>query len=74
MLKYFRIWPQKAPQAFGLLQTPTIAAAIGTAIDEGISIGNTRISLGGFYDAILKVSGVKQEDIANLEMAASAAC
>jgi hypothetical protein len=62
----------KSPQAFGLLQTPTIAAAIGTAIDEGISIGNTRISLGGFYDAILKVSGVKQEDIANLEMAASA--
>ena len=63
---------RKSPQVFGLLQTPTVAAAIGTAIDEGISIGNTRISLGGFYDALLKVSGVKQEDIANLEIAASA--
>lgn len=63
----------KSPRVFGLLQTPTVASAIGTLIDEGISIGNTRISLGGFQDFLLKSTpGITQEDIKNLELAASA--
>lgn len=64
---------RKSPRVFGLLQTPTVASAIGTLIDEGISVGNTRISLGGFQDALMKsMPGITQEDIKNLELAASA--
>lgn len=62
----------RSPRVFGLLQTDGVASAIATLIEGGISVGNTRISLGGFQDALLKMSGVSKEDITSLELAASA--
>lgn len=40
------------PQAFGVFEKPGVVAAFATLIDEGLSLGTTRVNMAGFRRAI----------------------
>jgi hypothetical protein len=40
------------PQAFGVFEKPGVMAAFATLIDEGLSLGTTRVNLAGFRRAV----------------------
>ena len=40
------------PQAFGVFEKPGVMAAFATLIDEGLSLGTTRVNMGGFRRAV----------------------
>lgn len=57
----------RSPEVFGVFEKPTVVAALGRLIDEGITVGATRINLAGFRPAVtqalLAMSPTQQQAI-----------
>lgn len=50
------------PQVFGVFERPNLAAAFATLVDEGLSLGTTRVSMAGFRRAVTQaMPGMSQD-------------
>jgi len=56
------------PEVFGVFEQPGIAAAFATLIDEGLSVGTTRVNMGGFRKAVTQVQPRMSQDALNALM------
>jgi hypothetical protein len=62
---------KKNPQAFGIFARPTLMAAIGKAVNEGLRVGTTQIALGDFEGVIRQMMpGMTQQQLDAVMMAA----
>jgi hypothetical protein len=56
------------PEVFGVFEQPGIAAAFATLIDEGLSVGTTRVNMGGFRKAVTQAAPRMSQDALNALM------
>lgn len=50
------------PQVFGVFERPNLAAAFATLVDEGLSLGTTRVNMAGFRRAVTQaMPGMTQD-------------
>lgn len=62
---------KKNPQAFGIFARPTLMAAIGKAVNEGLRVGTTQVALGDFEGVIRQMMpGMTQQQLDAVMMAA----
>lgn len=50
------------PQVFGVFERPNLAAAFATLVDEGLSLGTTRVNMAGFRRAVTQAMPSMNQD------------
>ena len=50
------------PQVFGVFERPNLAAAFATLVDEGLSLGATRVNMAGFRRAVTQAMPSMNQD------------
>jgi hypothetical protein len=61
---------KKNPEAFGIFARPGVLPALGKAINEGLRVGSTQVALGDFEGVIRGMTGMKQQQLDAVMMAA----
>ena len=56
------------PEVFGVFERPGVASAFASLIDEGLSVGTTRVNMGGFRKAVTQAAPRMSQDALNALM------